>query len=323
MLEAVNTRFVLVLGVMLAACGGGTSDTPAVSEPPSTVAVLSTVPAPLALTTPGPTETVHRPDAVLIGAGDIAVSGGNQEETAALIELFPDATVFTTGDNAYPDGTAAEFSEHYEPTWGAFKERTRPSIGNHDAHSEGAVPYFEYFGIQAGNPGEGWYSYDLSSWHVIVLNSDCGARRLASCEEQLTWLERDLAENGRPCILAYWHKPVFNAGKHPNFDAFTTEWAMLDTAGVDLVLNGHDHNYQRFAAQDSNGEQTDDGIREFVVGSGGARIYEQTKTPANLEVFYEGHGVLKLDLYQSSYGWTFLSTSGSFDDSGTATCTGN
>lgn len=265
---------------------------------------------------------MRRPVAVLIGAGDIAASSGDQAATAAIIDQYPEAVVFTTGDNAYPDGTAEEFAGYFDPSWGVLKDRTRPAVGNHDAHSEGAIPYFAYFGANAGTPGEGWYSYDLGTWHVIVLNSECGSSGLASCKDQLEWLNGDLADRAQACMLAYWHKPVFNAGKHDGESSFADEWAILDAAGVDVVLNGHDHNYQRYGLQDASGLPTPDGIRQFIVGTGGAKLYEQETDLDNLETFYEGHGVLKLDLFESSYSWDFIPIAGSFEDNGTESCEG-
>ena len=257
---------------------------------------------------------------VLIGAGDIANSGLVAADTAELIEGFPEATVFTTGDHAYPDGTAEEFGDYYDPTWGVFKDRTRPSVGNHDDHTDGAVPYFDYFGDNAGTPGEGWYSYDLANWHIVVLNSECGDTGFESCDTQTVWLEADLAANAQSCMVAYWHKPVFNSGLHSGYGSFEDEWQILDEAGVDVVLNGHDHNYQRYAPQDSAGTATSDGIREFVVGTGGAGLYEQTATPTNLEEFYEGYGILRLELGAEGYTWEFIPTTGTYTDSGTDTC---
>jgi len=275
-------------------------------------------------TTAGTTTTTSPPpaaDPVIIGAGDIASDDPADADTAEIILGFPEATVFTTGDNAYPDGTTEEFAEYYEPTWGAFKDRTYPSVGNHDAHVEGAADYFDYFGSNAGTPGEGWYSYDLAKWHVIVLNSECGDAGFASCDEQVAWLETDLATNGQACMLAYWHKPLFNSGKHePGDDSMQDEWEILDEAGVDFVINGHDHNYQRYAPQDSAGSASSTGMLEFVAGTGGKDLYDQETTLANLEEFYVGHGVLKFDLGTASYSWEFIPTSGDYEDAGSGSC---
>ena len=258
---------------------------------------------------------------VLIGAGDIAAASSHDQATADIINDYPDAVVFTTGDNAYPDGSADDFEEFYRQTWGGFKDRTRPAIGNHDARTPGASAYFAFFGDNAGTPGEGWYSYDLENWHVIVLNSECGADGLASCSSQSAWLADDLAANSQLCMLAYWHKPVFNSGRHvPGHTSFSDEWAQLDDAGVDLVLNGHDHNYQRYAPQNSEGEATEAGVRQFIVGSGGAKLYEQSTTAPNLEEFYRGYGVLKLELAKASYAWSFIPTEGSYSDEGRGSC---
>ncbi|MDH5371944.1 MAG: metallophosphoesterase [Acidimicrobiia bacterium] len=317
----------LLMSLTLGACGTngdapGSSDGPVVNTTtsPPTTSTASPTPEPTSTTVGVTTTTLSGPVAVLIGAGDIAVSSGEDAATAAIIARYPDATVFTTGDNAYPDGSEEQFADYYDRAWGTFKDRTRPAIGNHDAHSEGAEPYFAYFGPNAGIPGEGWYSYDLGSWHVIVLNSECGDDGLASCEDQLVWLHDDLAGRTGTCMLAYWHKPLFNAGRHDPEESFADEWMILDEAGVDLVLNGHDHNYQRYAPQDSNGRPTPSGMREFIVGGGGAKLYEQTTDLETLEEFYEGNGVLKLDLFETSYEWLFIPTEGSYHDTGTGSC---
>ena len=260
------------------------------------------------------------PDTLLIGAGDIANWTFYSEDTAEIIEAYPNATVFTTGDHAYLDGTAEQLAEYYEPTWGPFKARTRPSIGNHDGAEGGAIAYYDYFGANAGVPGEGFYSYDVDNWHIIVLNSECRVGGLATCDAQRTWLVADLADNGQACMAAYWHRPVFNSGEHSNFSDFAEEWAILDEAGVDVVMNGHDHNYQRYGLQDSTGTASSDGMREFVVGTGGAGLYEQRTTLPNLEEFYMGHGVLKLDLDHATYAWEFISTLGDYSDSGIGDC---
>ncbi len=292
-----------------------------VEPAPSTSVTTASVEAAPTTATAAPTTTTAAPIAVLIGAGDIANSADDDDmATAQLIAAYPDAIVFTTGDNVYQSGTAEQFSKFYEPTWGAFKDRTKPTVGNHDERTAGAAGYFEYFGAAAGTPGQGWYSYDLGPWHVIDLNSECGGDGLASCDEQMRWLRADLAATSAECMIAIWHKPVFNAGRHHGEDSFADEWAVLDEAGADVVLNGHDHNYQRFTPQDASGVATADGMREFVVGTGGAPTYEQTSDPANLEEFYQGHGVLKLDLAEDSYAWSFISTEGGYGDTGTGRC---
>jgi hypothetical protein len=213
------------------------------------------------------TLTVFADTAVLVGAGDIADNDVNDEATAVLLETIP-GTVITLGDNAYPDGTLAEFNAYYEPTWGRHKARTRPSVGNHDYFTPGASGYFNYFGAAAGDPAEGYYSYDVGDWHIIVLNSECaevGGCEAGSPQEQ--WLQADLAANPAACTLAYWHRPLFSIGSTTS-DVYDF-WSLLYAAGADVVLNGHAHYYERYAQQDPDGNADPvNGIREFVVGTG-------------------------------------------------------
>jgi acid phosphatase type 7 len=263
-------------------------------------------------------------DPVLVGAGDISrCSSSDDEATAALVARLPEATVFTTGDNVYPDGTAANYAECYEPTWGAFKDRTRPAAGNHDYHTPGAAAYFDYFGAAAGAPGKGWYSYDLGSWHVVVLNSNCD--EVGGCgpgSPQERWLRADLAAHPGDCTLAYWHHPRFSSARHGNQPAVEPFWRALYEAGADVVLNGHDHSYEVFAPQDPAGAADPRGIREFVVGTGGARPYRFETVQANSVSRSSGTaGVLRLTLRPGSYDWQFLPVAGgTHTDAGSADC---
>ena len=265
-------------------------------------------------------------DAVLVGAGDIAdcsdISGA--EATAQLLDSIP-GTVFTAGDNAYPEGTAEQFRNCYDPTWGRQKARTRPSVGNHEFHSGGATPYFDYFGPAAGDPKTGYYAYDLGVWHIIVLNSECdqvGGCGEGSSEEQ--WLRQELKSYPAACTLAYWHKPLFSSGaKHGNDPEMKAFWVDLYAARATVVVNGHDHDYERFAPQDPNGKADPlRGIREFVVGTGGKshRPFAKplaTSEERNADTF----GVLKLTLRQKSYEWEFIPVAGkTFRDSGSGNC---
>jgi calcineurin-like phosphoesterase family protein len=266
-------------------------------------------------------------DPVLVGAGDVAscddLSGA--EATAKLIEGIP-GTVFVAGDLAYPDGTDEQFAKCYGPTWGRFKDRTRPSPGNHEYHSDGASGYSRYFGTAAGDPKKGYYSYDLGAWHIIALNSECdevGGCATASPQEQ--WLRQDLAQHHSLCTLAYFHKPLFSSGqKHGNDPQMKPLWDALYAANADVILGGHDHDYERFAPQDPDGKpDTKRGIREFVVGSGGKnshRTFGATKPNSevrNADTF----GVLKLTLHSSGYDWEFVPQAGkTFHDSGSGIC---
>jgi acid phosphatase type 7 len=261
---------------------------------------------------------------VIVAAGDIADCTSDGDEATARLVGGIEGTVLTLGDNAYEDGTAQDFSECYEPSWGQFKERTRPAIGNHEYETEGARAYFDYFGKDAGQPGKGYYSYDLGAWHIVALNSNCEEVGCTASSPQLRWLEADLAKDPKTCTLAYFHYPLFSSGKYrPGIHEVKPLWEALYAAEVDVVLNGHDHNYQRFAPQDPNGKADPQrGIREFVVGTGGRSHYSILGPIANSEVYNdETYGVLKLTLRPESYEWQFIPVEGeTFTDSGSAGC---
>jgi hypothetical protein len=263
--------------------------------------------------------------AILVGAGDIAdckdIAGA--EATAKLLEQVP-GTVMAVGDLAYPDGTKENF-KCYESTWGRVKERTRPAVGNHEFHSAGGTPYFEYFGASAGDPKDGYYSYELGSWHIVVLNSEC--KDIGGCDahsREVQWLRADLVAHPAACTLAYWHKPLFSSGSaHGNDPEMMALWQTLYDRHADLVINGHDHNYERFAPQDAAGHSdAARGIREFVVGTGGKNhrpiiLAKPNSEARNADAF----GVLKLTLRNGTYDWQFIVEAGkTFTDSGTAKC---
>ena len=266
-------------------------------------------------------------DPVLVGAGDIATCGQLEgaEATAKLIDHIS-GTVFAVGDLAYPDGTDEEFAKCYGPTWGRFKDRTRPAVGNHEYHSDGASGYARYFGAAAGDPKKGYYSYDLGAWHIIVINSECD--QVGGCDAnspQGKWLQQDLAASASTCQLAYWHKPLFSSGgKHGNDPLMKPLWDALYKASADVVINGHDHDYERFAPQDPDGKlDKDHGIREFVVGSGGKDTHRTFGAArSNSEARSDDtFGVLKLTLHAKSYNWEFVPEVGkTFADYGSGTC---
>jgi hypothetical protein len=235
-----------------------------------------------------------------------------------------DGTILTLGDNAYPDGTAADFANCYAPTWGRHLSRTYPSAGNHEYETEGAAAYFAYFGDRAGNPGEGWYSFDLGAWHLIALNSNCEA--IGGCDAaspQAEWLRADLAEHPATCTLAYWHHPRWSSGDEHGSDPRTDElWRILFTARADLVLTGHDHIYERFVPMDATGAAAPTGLTEFVVGTGGRSRYGfGAILPTSATHDNATYGVLQLTLHPDAYDWVFVSASGTrFADSGSADC---
>jgi acid phosphatase type 7 len=264
--------------------------------------------------------TLGGAEKVLIGAGDIATCSSNDAATAAVIARYPDATVYTLGDNAYPNGSMSDYSGCYDPTWGQFKERTRPAPGNHEYNTAGAAGYFGYFGASAGPAGLGYYSYDLGDWHVISLNSEVDATETGA---QAAWLRQDLADHPAICTLAYWHKPLFTSGAvHPPETTMRTLFTILYDASADVVLSGHNHQYERFALQAPDGSaDAVGGIRVFVVGTGGAGLYDFATPQPNSEVRSKTFGVLKLTLGPTGYTWEFLPIAGaSFTDSGAGTC---
>lgn len=266
----------------------------------------------------------------IYAAGDIAdcryryPADAGAAQTAALIarELDKDdkAIVVTLGDNTYPIGAPAEFSGCYEPTWGRFKSRTYPAAGNHDYYTKEGAGYYAYFGERAKPGQHGYYSFQIGKWQVIALNSALHGNEFAM---QLDWLKSELSQHTGPCTLAYWHHPVFSSGGHGNNDFMLPVWKLLAASGADVALAAHDHDYERFAPQDGNGRRDEiRGVRQFVVGTGGADLTPVRFGKPNSEVKNNStHGVLKLTLKEGGYEWEFMpATPGGFTDRGAARC---
>ena len=266
----------------------------------------------------------------VVGAGDIATCKrlDSAAATAKLIDQIP-GTVFAAGDLAYEKGSPTEFKNCYDPTWGRFKDRTKPALGNHEYVDPTAAGYFQYWGAQAGPAGKGFYSYDLGDWHIVVLNTNCGIKAMGGCDKgslQETWLRDDLAKHPKACILAYGHHALFSSGVfkehalHPRLRPF---WEDLYAAHADLILAGHEHSYERFAPQDPQGSpDPTHGIREIVAGTGG-RSHDPLGVPTpNSEVReWKTYGVLKLTLAPGKYSWEFIPVKGeTFRDSGSGVC---
>jgi 3',5'-cyclic AMP phosphodiesterase CpdA len=261
---------------------------------------------------------------VIITAGDISsCSNGYDEATARLVDALP-GTVLVLGDNVYERGTESEFARCYDPTWGRHRARTFPAVGNHEYGSSGAAPYFRYFGAIAGNPRQGWYSFDLGAWHLIALNSNCeqvGGCNAGSAQER--WLRADLAAHPARCTLAFWHHPRFSSGSHGAPLTMNAVWRALYEAGADLVFTGHDHDYERFAPATAEGRvDLARGLREFVVGTGGAGLRSFSTALAHSEVRNNNsHGVLRVVLRPDRYEWEFFPVAGrTFTDRGSAPC---
>ena len=319
------------------------SPTPAATPAPTPTKTPAPTPRPTATPTPAPTATATatpRPtstptaaDPVIAAAGDIACdptanSGAparcDQAATAQQIISLNPTAVLTLGDHQYESNTSSQYTAVFHPTWGAFKGKIRPAIGNHEYLTPNAAGYFGYFGAAAGDPAKGYYSYNLGAWHLISLNSECshvGGCGAGSAQE--TWLRADLAAHPAACTLAYWHEPRWSSGEHGNATQMTTIWNDLVAAHADLVLSGHNHDYERFPALNASGVPTSTGVREFVVGTGGKNHYGFGTAPAisgelrNDTAF----GIVRLDLHPTSYEWRFLpAPSYTFTDSGAAAC---
>ena len=258
-------------------------------------------------------------DPIVLAAGDIAdCNSAADSATAELLDAHS-GTIVTLGDNAYENGTAEEFANCYGPTWGRHKARTFPGPGNHEYNTPGAAGYFGYFGGAAGPESRGYYSFDLGDWHIVSLNSE---RDTALAGGQVAWLRADVAASDADCVLAYWHQPRWTAGKYSDGIGVQHLWNVLYDAGADVVLAGHDHNYQRYPPLNKAGAlDRARGIRSFVVGTGGRHLYplgaDARREAGNDTTF----GVLELTLHAGLYSWRFLGVAGStYTDSGAGTC---
>jgi hypothetical protein len=304
------------------------------TQAPTSTSTSSTTTTTLDPTTStlGPTTTAagagsSSSDPTIAAAGDIACDSStagattcHQAATADLLAAGGFTAVLGLGDHQYPSGALADFNAYYDPTWGQVKAKTYPAPGNHEYQTSGAAGYFSYFGDRAGPTGRGYYSFNVGSWHLVSLNSEVST---AAGSAQETWLQADLAANSQPCTLAYWHKPLFSSGPHGNNASVKPLWDALYAAGAEVVLAGHDHDYERFAPQTSSGAaDASRGIREFVVGTGGKEHYSISSTKPNSQVHNtDTFGVLKLTLHPDSYDWRFLPEAGkTFTDSGTGPC---
>jgi hypothetical protein len=283
--------------LLLAACGG--------SSPPQ---------GPTPVPQPPPPVTT----ATLLAAGDIGECGYGAMETGELIDRLP-GTLLALGDLAYMHGSTANFRDCYDPAWGRHVERTRPVPGNHEYETPGAAGYYDYFGGLAGNRGQGYYAFTAGPWRVIALNSEVG---MGPGSAQMAWLRDELQNNRAHCTLAYWHRPLYSSGPNGNNADTRPLWSTLIEFGAEVVLNGHDHIYERFERQDEQGRlDSVNGLRQFVVGTGGARLTGVGGPKPNSAVrSAASYGVLVLTLNANSYNWEFASVNNSFRDSGSGGC---
>jgi alkaline phosphatase len=306
---------------------GAANPTPAPSGSDPAASALSPVPGSSGASpsSGGPNPSASEPAAVvLVGAGDIGVCSLEGARRTSDLLLEEEGTVFTLGDNAYPNGRTRNYEECYDPTWGRLLDRTLlPVIGNHDWHTAGAAGYRAYFGDAAGTADATWYSRDIGAWHVIVLDSECD--KVGGCDDespQGRWLAADLAASTARCTLALWHAPRFSSGLHGNDRGVQPFWSALQEAGADLVVNGHDHDYERFAPLDADGDVLrPGGMREIVAGTGGAELRPFEELAAHSEFRLAGSwGILRLTLHAASYEWEFVPVSGDVADAGSTPC---
>jgi hypothetical protein len=316
-----STRSSLLLALMLPACKPPVQVTPAAADAPAE-------------------EIAGTGAAVMIGVGDIAsCSSTGDERTAVIVDsvLRADSiagvedVVFTLGDNAYPDGSASNFAICFTESWGDSTKRImakiRPSVGNHEHHVLRAAPYYAYFGDKAGDPTKGYYAYDHGVWRAIVINSEIIVNSTFSSEErraQEEWLRQELRDNAKPCMVAYWHHPLYSSGHHGNDSRIRPIWDILAEGKVTLALVGHDHHYERFFASNSAGViDTVNGMVSFLVGTGGGELRGLRTPRPNSASRIQGHfGVLKLSLGNGEWRSAFLDVNGRIWDPSGGRCRG-
>jgi hypothetical protein len=268
----------------------------------------------LPVTGPGPIVQTT----VLLAAGDIGVCGSRgAAETGEMLDAL-EGTILALGDIAYPHGTAYDFINCYEPVWGRHKSRTRPTTGNHEYETGAAQPYFDYFGALAGPPGVGYYSFKAGDWLVLSLNSNIP---VGNTTAQAQWIRSELTANTSRCALAYFHHPLYSSGPNGDNARLAGLWQLLYDMGVDVILSGHEHLYERYGPMTPDGQRNDaKGIRQFIVGTGGAGLYSISRLHAVSEVQVISHGLLKLTLTSQAYQWEFLEVGGGRGDFGQDLC---
>ena len=321
----------LVAAACVAGCGAPSI---APSATPATQANATAPPAsvgePAATALPAPSSTTSAtssaaPPTVLLAAGDIGRCDSTHDDaTGALAASLP-GVIATLGDTAYEDGTTAELNDCFGGSWGVVKDRIRFAVtGNHDIHTDGGAPLQAYMGSAAARDGRTWFADDLGPWHVIVLDGNCGllGRKCRSGSDQATWLRNDLAANGARCTIALLHQPLFSSGSHGAERAVRPLWDAMSGGGVDLVVDGHDHDYERFAPQDPGGTaDAARGIVEIIAGTGGADLEPFKKpSPNSLVRIDDTYGVLELTLLADSWSSRLVGVDGSVHDEASGSC---
>ena len=254
----------------------------------------------------------------MLGAGDIGMCGRPEVAQTARLVAGLEGDVILAGDIAYPQGTAANFRDCFDPSWGQFRSRWHPVPGNHEYESAGAAPYFAYFGAAAGPAGLGYYSFAAGDWLILMLNSNIAATRGSP---QWEFVRAALEGQRTPCAMAVWHHPLFSSGPNGNNTVMRDIWALLEASRVEVVFSGHDHLYERFARQTADGlPDPVNGIRQITAGTGGAELYSFVRAAQNSEERITKSGVVRFTLRPAQVDWEFLGIDGSVSDRGLDTC---
>jgi hypothetical protein len=276
-------------------CGGGDTGRPAGPSPG-----------------PGPGQTAE-----VVAVGDIGWCGSTgTTATAQLVDSLP-GRLLLAGDLAYPDASARDFAQCFDPAWGRFRGRWHAVPGNHEYLTPNASAYFDYFGSAAGPDRSGYYALALGDWQILMLDSNIPTGRGSP---QWEFVRRELDLQHRACTLAIWHHPLFTSGQNGPNAYMRDIYGLLEASGADVVVNGHDYVYERFARQTVDGRASEAGVRQFIAGTGGAPLYRFVTTAPNSEVRIEQFGVLRLVLQPSAHRWEFVLASGGLGDSGSDTC---
>jgi hypothetical protein len=294
----------VVLTIAVACTDSPTRPTPHTAEPPH---------KPQPTPAPGPT----RVSAVLVAVADIGLCGSpGVQQTARLVDRI-DGQLVLAGDLAYMHGSMQDFLRCFDPWWGHLRRRWRPTPGNHEYETAGAAGYFQYFAEAASVAGRSYYSFRAGDWLVLMLDSNVPAR---TGSPQYEFVRSELQANTTPCVMAVWHHPLFSSGPNGPSLFMRDMWALLYEQNADVVVNGHDHLYERFGKQDTEGRSDARGLRQFIVGTGGATLYDFQRMAPNSQARVKAHGVLRLTLNTSNYEWAFLDAAGGTADTGFDSC---
>ena len=246
--------------------------------------------------------------ATVLAVGDIGMCSErvNVEKTASLVAGM-EGLLLLVGDLAYMRGTFQEFKDCFEPAWGRFRNRWRPVPGNHEYESNRASGYLQYFGAAAEPAGRTYYSFRAGDWLILMLDSNDS---VTPASDQYAFVTSTLAANGNPCTMAVWHHPLFSSGQNGPNSFMRDIWRLLYDHHADVVITAHDHLYERFGKQDADGRSDARGLRQFIVGTGGAMLYNFQRQEANSQVRQQSHGVLRLRLHTHGYSWEFIDVNG-------------